>query len=75
MKEEKEKALLRKEINDFERGFPDGVYAVPSQDNRILKTRALIAYCRENDLDVETVGRDIIERFMSNPNESKRKGN
>jgi len=70
-----EKALLRKEIDEFESGFPDGVYAVPSQDNRILNTRAFIAYCRENDLVVETVGKDIIEMFMSVRNDVKREGN
>lgn len=56
--------ILHKEINDFEKGFPDGVYAGPTNpEEPILNTRAMLKYCREHGLDPEKMTKEQLKPF------------
>jgi len=65
MNEEKDREKLRKQIQEFDDGFPDGVFLAPHRGkyNKEIKLRALLDYCKEHNLNVETIGDDIIEKF------------
>lgn len=64
---------LIKEIEEFEAGFPDGVYAAPSSPNEPrIKVKALFEYCREKGVDPEDLTDEEREQFLVYPNEDEK---
>ncbi|PGK04571.1 hypothetical protein COC97_14715 [Bacillus anthracis] len=61
---------LRREMEEFEAGFPDGVYAAPSSPNEPrIKVKALFKYCREKGIDPKDLTEEELEQFLVYPNE------
>lgn len=64
---------LKREMEEFEAGFPDGVYAVPSSSNEPrIKVKALFEYCREKGVDPEDLTDEEREQFLVYPNEDEK---
>ncbi|WP_026674121.1 hypothetical protein [Alkalihalobacterium bogoriense] len=49
-------------IKNFEVGFKDGVYAVPS--NTKIKVRALYKFCKENNIAPDELTEEQIAQFI-----------
>ncbi|MCU5391991.1 hypothetical protein OCE55_28800 [Bacillus paranthracis] len=68
--EEAEKLI--KEMEEFEAGFPDGVYTACSSSNEPrIKVKALFEYCREKGVDPEDLTDEEREQFLVYPNEDE----
>ncbi|QWH15576.1 hypothetical protein EXW38_30730 (plasmid) [Bacillus mycoides] len=64
---------LRREMEEFEAGFPDGVYAVPSGPNEPrVKVKALFEYCREKGIDPGGLTDEEREQFLVYRNEDEK---
>ncbi|MED1042502.1 hypothetical protein P4T62_28635 [Bacillus mycoides] len=58
---------LKREMEEFEAGFPDGVYAIPSDPKSPrLKVHELYAYCKEHGRDPESLTEKEMEQFLEN---------
>ncbi|WP_035351506.1 hypothetical protein [Fictibacillus gelatini] len=61
----KDENLIRKEIEEFENGFPDGVYAIPRDPKAPrVKVRALNDYCKEKGITPEDLTAEEMEQFL-----------
>lgn len=61
----KDENLIRKEIEEFENGFPDGVYAIPHDPKAPrVKVRALNDYCKEKGITPEDLTAEEMEQFL-----------
>jgi hypothetical protein len=57
---------LRKKTEEFEAGFPDGVYAIPPKKGEPrINVPALIKYCRKQDKDPEKLTKEELEQFYN----------
>ncbi len=57
-------SIIKKEIDEFEQGFPDGVYAIPREKNEPrLNVRKMDAFCRENQIDPDQLTEKQMEQF------------
>lgn len=64
---------LRREMEEFEAGFPDGVYAAPSSANEPrIKVKALFEYCREKGIDPEDLTDKEREQFLVYPEQDEK---
>lgn len=64
---------LRKEMEEFEAGFPDGVYAGPSSSNEPrVKVKALFQFCREKGVDPEDLTDEEREQFLVYPEQDEK---
>ncbi|HDR6313119.1 TPA: hypothetical protein QCU60_005147 [Bacillus cereus] len=73
MEEAKRFEKLKREMEEFEAGFPDGVYAAPSSSNEPrIKVKALFEYCREKGVDPEDLTDEEREQFLVYPNEDEK---
>lgn len=73
VEEAKRLEKFRKEMEDFEAGFPDGVYVIPTGPNEPrIKVRAMYQYCREKGIDPESLTEEELEKFLIYPNEDKK---
>ncbi|PFZ83055.1 hypothetical protein COL70_28910 [Bacillus pseudomycoides] len=64
---------LKREMEEFEAGFPDGVYAARSSPNEPrIKVKALFEYCREKGVDPEDLTDEEREKFLVYPNEDEK---
>jgi hypothetical protein len=64
---------LRREMEEFEAGFPDGVYTVPSGPNEPrVKVKALFEYCREKGIDPGDLTDEEREQFLVYRNEDEK---
>lgn len=55
---------LRKELEEFEEGFPDGVYTVSRDLNEPrLKVRTLCKYCEERGIKPEDLTVEELKQF------------
>lgn len=61
----KDEDLILKDIEEFEEGFPDGVYAIP-RDSKAprVKVRALHDYCKEKGITPEDLTAEEMEQFL-----------
>ncbi|MGH0775273.1 hypothetical protein ACQVSN_26975 [Bacillus mobilis] len=60
--------ILRKQMEDFEAGFPDGVYVAPSsKDEPNIKVKALCEYCRERGVDPQDLTDEERQQFLYYP--------
>lgn len=65
---DKDFEVLRKEMEEFEEGFPDGVYTAPSSPNEPrIKVRDLYQYCREKGVSPNELSQEEAERFLVYP--------
>lgn len=65
-------AKLKREIEEFEAGFPDGVYAISSGPNEPrIKVREMYQYCREKGIDPEDLIEEELDKFLIYPNEDE----
>ncbi|QKE76205.1 hypothetical protein HPK19_25690 (plasmid) [Arthrobacter citreus] len=70
--DKKDLEKLRKEIEEFEDGFPDGVYCVPRDPNEPrIKVRKLFEYCREKGVDPIDLTDEEREQFLIYPKQSE----
>lgn len=54
-----------KDWDDFEDGFPDGVYAIPHPPGEPrVKIRALFAYCEERGITPQELSEQEMEQFL-----------
>lgn len=54
-----------KDIEEFEEGFPDGVYAIPHDPKAPrVKIRALHDYCKEKRIKPEDLASEEMEKFL-----------
>jgi hypothetical protein len=61
----KDEDLIRKEIEEFEEGFPDGVYVIPRDPKSPrVKVRALHDYCKEKGITPEDLTAEEMEQFL-----------
>lgn len=61
----KDENLIRKEIEEFENGFPDGVYAIPRDPKAPkVKVRALHDYCKEKGIKPEDLAVEEMKQFL-----------
>jgi len=61
--------MLRKEMEHFERNFPDGVYAIPREkDAPKVKVRALFDFCQKHGIAPEELTSTQMEPFIENDN-------
>lgn len=61
----KDENLIRKEIEEFEIGFPHGVYAIPRDPKAPrVKVRALNDYCKEKGITPEDLTAEEMEQFL-----------
>ncbi|WP_336769872.1 hypothetical protein [Bacillus bombysepticus] len=66
--ESKESEEIRKEMEEFEEGFPDGVYTAPFSPNEPrLKVRELYIYCREKGINPSELTPKEAEQFIVYP--------
>lgn len=64
---------LKSEMEEFEVGFPDGVYTVPMFPNSPrIKVKALFEYCRNKGVDPEDLTDEEREKFFVYPNEDEK---
>lgn len=57
-----------KRIEEFEKGFPDGVYATPdSKDEPRIKIRAMDAYCRKKNIEPHQLTEIEVKQFFIYP--------
>ncbi|EOO71771.1 hypothetical protein IIC_04287 [Bacillus cereus VD021] len=55
----------RKEMERFEEGFPDGVYAAPSKPNGPrIRVHELYAYCKKTGKSPESLNEEGLEQFL-----------
>lgn len=60
-----DESRLRKEMEDFEEGFPDGVYAAPSSPKSPrIRVHELFAYCKKYGKDPESLDKKEMEQFL-----------
>jgi len=52
---------------DFDEGFPDGVYVIPSSPGPRIKVRALYEYCKENALHPSDLTEEESKQFLGYP--------
>ncbi|MEK4646348.1 hypothetical protein [Bacillus sp. PK30] len=63
---------LKKEMEEFESGFPDGVYVARSSSNEPrIKVKALFEHCRKHGKDPEDLTEEELEQFLVYPNEDE----
>ncbi|MGR5976105.1 hypothetical protein ACT7DE_18480 [Bacillus paranthracis] len=56
------------EMDEFEKGFPDGVYTAPSDKNEPrVKVKALFKYCNERGLKPKDLSDEEREQFLVYP--------
>ncbi|WP_422406926.1 MULTISPECIES: hypothetical protein [Gammaproteobacteria] len=56
---------LMKQMEDFEAGFPDGVYVAPSnKDEPKIKVKALCEYCKKRGVDPQDLTDAEREQFL-----------
>ncbi|EJR41430.1 hypothetical protein IIK_05811 [Bacillus cereus VD102] len=73
VEEAKRLEKLRREMEEFEAGFPDGVYAAPSTPNEPrIKVKALFEYCREKGIDPGDLKDEEREQFLVYSNEDEK---
>ncbi|WP_088266023.1 hypothetical protein [Bacillus mycoides] len=73
MEEARRLEKLRREMEEFEVGFPDGVYVAPSSPNEPrIKVKALFEYCREKGIDLKDLTDEEREQFLVYPNENEK---
>lgn len=61
----KDKEQLRKEIEEFEAGFPDGIYAIPRDPQQPnVRVRALHDYCKATGKTPMELTEEEMERFF-----------
>ena len=61
----KDENVIRKEIEEFENGFPDGVYVIPRDPKAPkVKVRALHNYCKEKGIRPENLTSEEMEKFL-----------
>ncbi|HFK1549995.1 TPA: hypothetical protein ACGXMZ_006009 [Bacillus albus] len=64
---------LRKEMEEFEDGFPDGVYVAPSSCNEPrIKLKEMYGYCLEKGIDPNGLTEEEREKFLVYPNDDKK---
>lgn len=64
MKKENGLLFVRK-IDNFEEGFPDGVYAVPSKPQEpILNIPAMYGYCKSKGVKPAELSKKEMEQFL-----------
>lgn len=69
MEEARRLEKLIKEMEEFEAGFPDGVYAIPPGPNEPrIKVREMYQYCREKGVDPEDLTEEELDKFLVYPN-------
>ncbi|HHP5665113.1 MULTISPECIES: hypothetical protein [unclassified Bacillus cereus group] len=69
VEEAKRLEKLRREMEEFEAGFPDGVYTAPSSPNEPrIKVKEMYQYCREKGVDPEDLTDEEREKFLVYPN-------
>ncbi|MCU5165941.1 hypothetical protein OCD92_27755 [Bacillus paranthracis] len=69
VEEAKRLEKLRREMEEFEAGFPDGVYSAPSSPNEPrIKVKEMYQYCREKGVDPEDLTDEEREKFLVYPN-------
>jgi hypothetical protein len=55
---------LKKETEEFEAGFPDGVYAIaPKKGETRINVPALFKYCRKHGKDPEKLTQEELKQF------------
>ncbi|GAB6460594.1 hypothetical protein bcgnr5390_10370 [Bacillus luti] len=65
---DKDFGALRREMEEFEEGFPDGVYTAPSSPNEPrIKVRDLYQYCRKKGVNPNELSQEEAERFLVYP--------
>ncbi len=69
VEEAKRLEKLRREMEEFEADFPDGVYTAPSSPNEPrIKVKEMYQYCREKGVDPEDLTDEEREKFLVYPN-------
>lgn len=64
---------LIKEMEEFESGFPDGVYVAHSSSNEpIIKLKEMYQYCREKGIDPNGLTEEEREQFLVYPNDDEK---
>jgi hypothetical protein len=62
---EEELKQLRKETEEFEAGFPDGVYAIPpKKGDPKINVPAVLKYCKKHGKNPEQLTDEEIEQFI-----------
>ncbi|MDW0118603.1 hypothetical protein QTL97_16885 [Sporosarcina thermotolerans] len=57
--------MLRKDDENFEGQFPDGVFAIPKDnDEPRIKVRALFNYCEQRGITPDQLSCEELEKFM-----------
>ncbi|MEG7863211.1 hypothetical protein FOT98_24495 [Bacillus sp. HY001] len=60
-------------MEEFESGFPDGVYVAHSSPNEpIIKLKEMYRYCREKGIDPNDLTEEEIEQFLVYPNDDEK---
>lgn len=60
---------IKREMEEFEAGFPSGVYVIPSGPNEPrIKVREMYQYCREKGIDPEDLTEEERDKFLVYPN-------
>lgn len=59
---EKDIRGLNEKIETFEKGFPDGVYAIPMTTK--VKVRALEEYCQKKGVSIDSLDEKEILQFV-----------
>ncbi|MDA1918268.1 MULTISPECIES: hypothetical protein [Bacillus cereus group] len=63
-----DKSKLIKEMEEFEDGFPDGVYTAPSSPNEPrIKLKEMYQYCREKGINPADLTDEEREKFLVYP--------
>ncbi|MCU5076999.1 hypothetical protein OB985_05330 [Bacillus cereus] len=56
---------LLNEMDNFEKGFPDGVYVAPSsKEQPRVKVKALFQYCNERGIEPKDLTEQEREQFL-----------
>lgn len=57
--------MIRKELEQFEDAFPDGVYAGPHDPKEpVIKVRALYNYCKSKGVKPKDLSEEEMEQFL-----------
>lgn len=71
--EAKKNEKLKREMEEFETGFPDGVYVAPSSsDEPRIKLKEMYQFCRGKGIDPEDLIEEELEQFLVYPNENEK---
>jgi Ribonuclease G/E len=73
VEEAKRLEKLRREMEEFEEGFPDGVYTAPSSPNEPrIKLKEMYQFCREKGIDPEDLTEEELEQFLVYPEQDEK---